>query len=300
MSELEILIGVLAGLVNAALYACALVVYQSQSSEVTPFITNCIKTWVPFPIMGSIILLFYSSQLYSTPILSIVLLSLSMFLGTVIADTAYLASQERIGVSNALPIAMTYPIFTYAIAVVFLSEGLFLSRTFGIVLAVIGVIAISREKSEKTDETQSSRTVHIVGVALAMSTAVLYAASTLFIQIGISDIDPVVGTFIRFFSGSLIFIPLFLVAKSRRTHIPARRTTKIVAVVSVFESGIASLLYVTSVKYVGAVISSVLGTTTSLFGIPVSVSILGERLTRMDMMAVLATIIGVILVLVGF
>ncbi|MFX1561463.1 MAG: EamA family transporter, partial [Promethearchaeota archaeon] len=60
------------------------------------------------------------------------------------------------------------------------------------------------------------------------------------------------------------------------------------------------LFYVMAVAMVGAALMSVIASTAPLFAVPVSILILKERVTRIAGVGILATIIGVVLVVVGF
>ena len=60
-----------------------------------------------------------------------------------------------------------------------------------------------------------------------------------------------------------------------------------------------SLLYVSTVKFVGAAVTSVIGSLSPLFALPISMIFLKERITRVAMIGVAVTIAGVILVVLG-
>jgi drug/metabolite transporter (DMT)-like permease len=60
-----------------------------------------------------------------------------------------------------------------------------------------------------------------------------------------------------------------------------------------------SLLYVSTVKFVGAAVTSVIGSLSPLFALPISIIFLKERITRVAMIGVAVTIAGVILVVLG-
>ena len=80
---------------------------------------------------------------------------------------------------------------------------------------------------------------------------------------------------------------------------PTRRATKLVAIAGLFGMAIGSIFYVAGVKYAGAAIASVLAFTAPLWAVPVSVFYLKERLTKLAVVGVIATIIGAILVVIG-
>ncbi|MHA2210385.1 MAG: EamA family transporter [Candidatus Thorarchaeota archaeon] len=295
----DVIVGVLAGLACSVSYALASVGYQSQIKESNSFIANCIKTWAAVPVMIGAMLILGSASILSFPISAAISFVLSMFTGVLAADTCYLAAQERIGVSYALPISMTYPMFTYTLAMILLWEPLVVSRLLGIIIAVVGVVVLSREQGSMSGNNRGLGSVDRTGLLFAMMTSALFALSALFIEAGVHDVDPITGAAIRIISGSIVMAPLGLIAKARGVKIPLRRPATLLAIFGVFGMGIATLFWVIAIKYVGAVMTSVIGTTSTLFGVPVSVFLLKERLTWKAVLSIAATILGVVLVVLG-
>jgi uncharacterized membrane protein len=292
--------GIVAMLIGSALYALSVVVYRSQKKEIAPVAISSIKMWVALGFMIIIILLPFWGSPFSVPLEATILLSISVFCGAVIGDTVYLTAQARIGVSHAFPIAMSFPILTYFFTIVFLGEALLLSRLAGVFVAVIGISILALEQESEEDEGEKKGNgLDRIGVALALLTAVLYATGTTVLQVGVADVEPVVATFIRIVVGSIAFVPMFAVAKSQGMAWPTRRATKLVAIAGFFGMALGSLLYVTGIKFAGAAIGSVLASLAPLYAVPISIVYLKESMTSRAAMGAVATIIGVILVIIG-
>ncbi|UCE09952.1 MAG: DMT family transporter [Candidatus Thorarchaeota archaeon] len=296
----ELILGSMAGLVGSAVFAFSVVVYRSQSKEIRPLAISSIKMWVALPVMAFALLLPFAGNPLTVPLHTMFLLAISILFGAVIGDTIYLISQERIGVSYAFPVAMSFPIMTFAFTIFFLGEPLIVTRLVGAVIAVVGIVILSNEQSKENSSSEESGISDVIGIGLALLTALLYAAGTTILQVGLSDIDPFAGNFLRVAFGSIAFVPMFAVARYRGMPRPTMRATKVVAIAGFFGMGIGSLLYVTAVKYAGAAITSVLASTAPLWAVPVSVFFLKERLTRMSVVGILATVVGVFLVIMGF
>lgn len=294
----EMMFGIATGLLSSAIYAVSVVVYKSQSGSIRPLAISSIKMWVALAFMTALVVLPISPEPFYIPQEALAYLVVSVILGAVLGDYFYLTAQERIGVSYAFPIAMSFPIFTYLLAIAVGLEEPLLSRSIGILLAVMGVILISKEQGQ--DENRLvKRNLDKFGIGLALLVAILYAMGTILLQIGVEDISPIDGNFVRVAFGSVAFIPLFLVAKHRGMPTPSRRTTKIIAVAGLFGMGLGSLLYVSTVKFVGAAVTSVIGSLSPLFALPISMIFLKERITRVAMVGVVVTVAGVILVVLG-
>ena len=292
------MVGLATGLLASAIYAVSVVVYKSQSDSIRPLAISSIKMWVALAFMTALVVLPISSEPFYIPQDALAYLVVSVILGAVLGDFFYLTAQERIGVSYAFPIAMSFPIFTYLLAIAVGLEVPLLSRSVGIILAVVGVILISKEQGQNEDRSVK-RKLDKAGVGLALLVAILYAIGTILLQVGVKDISPIDGNFVRVAFGSVAFIPMFLVAKHRGMPTPPKRTVKIIAIAGLFGMGLGSLLYVSTVKFVGAAVTSVIGSLSPLFALPISIIFLKERITRVAMIGVAVTITGVILVVLG-
>jgi len=301
----EIIIGSFIGLLSAACYGLSVVVYRSQSSEIRPIAASSIKMWVSLPFIVVMMILIPRINSIFIPSTQIAILGISVILGAVMGDTIYIWSQERIGVSYAFPIAMTYPIMTYFLAIAFLNEPPVLSRLAGAIIAVIGVILLSNEQNQSEESGEfnpsnnSIRKLDLWGIAAALTTATAYAVQTTLLQVGIEGVDVIGGSFIRIAIGSIAFTPVVAIARIRGMKWPTKRATKLVMIAGFFGMGVSSLFYVGSVSMTGAAISSVVGSTAPLFAIPVSVFILKEKVTRKASLGVILTLIGIVLVVLG-
>ncbi|MFW9962827.1 MAG: DMT family transporter [Candidatus Sifarchaeia archaeon] len=295
----DLLLGSVIGLVGAALYGFSVVVYRSQADEINPVAVSAIKMWIALPFMIIVTLIVPGLEDAFLPVATIFLLSSSVLLGAVIGDTIYLWSQARIGVSYAFPIAMSFPIITFFMTVGLLHEPLILSRLAGAIIAVLGVILISNEQNQSQKSIEVHSKLDLLGIFGAITTAILYAAGTTILQIGIEGVDPIAGNLIRMIVGSVAFVPMVVVARLGGMALPSRKATTRVIIAGFFGMAIGSLLYVMAVAMVGAAIMSVLASTAPLFAVPVSVLVLKEKVTTIASVGILATIIGVILVIIG-
>lgn len=298
----DLVIGVAVGFLGAALYAFSVVVYRSQSDEIRPLAISSIKMWVAWPFMLFMTILIPGISAVFLPLTSILLLGTSVMFGAVVGDTVYLWSQERIGVSYAFPIAMSFPILTFFLTVAFLGEPLILSRLAGAVIAVIGVIMISNEQNrKKNDESQEEPRTRfdLLGIGAALLTMVLYAAGTTLLQVAIEGVDPIAGNLVRVSFGSVAFIPAIAVARRTGMAWPTIHATKLIIIAGFFGMALGSLLYVTAVSYLGAAIMSVVASTAPLFAVPVSVFYLKEKLTRLAVVGIALTLLGVFMVILG-
>lgn len=292
----ELLLGSAISLLAAFLWAMSTNVYKSQSDEATPLAISTLKTWMSLVVMAVLVILPFRTVPFFMPLQAIFYLAASVTIGLVIGDIAFLTAQEMIGVSYAYPIATTFPIFTYIIAIFVVDEIMLLTRFIGIILAVLGIMLISRAQASAANEQNVPNHLARRGFALAFFTALCWAIGSVLLQIGVNDVDPIDANFVRMIFGAGVIAPVYLSAVRRGMPRPSRKATKIVLVAAFFGMAWGSLLYTYAVKMVGASVASVLGSISPLFALPISIVFLKERFTIKSILGVLLTVSGVILV----
>jgi drug/metabolite transporter (DMT)-like permease len=291
----DLVIGTLLGLLSSAFFAIQNVLIRGQREGVNALIANSIKMWVSLPLMLALVVLPWRSHEFLLPPSVLLPLAISVLMGGAFGDAAYLSSQERIGVSRAFPISNTYPIITYLFALFLLDDVLRVTTALGIILAISGVILVSRELAAEESE-ENDNPFDWRGLALALASSIMFAFATIFMEIGVTSIDPIDANLFRMTIGSLAMIPIFSFSYRYRTKPLSKRAMQIIAVAGFFGMGFASLLYVASIKLVGATIGAVIGSTAPLFALPISVFYLKERVTWRGLLGTIATIIGIWLV----
>ncbi|MFX1244514.1 MAG: DMT family transporter [Promethearchaeota archaeon] len=296
------LIGVFMGLVGAALYGFSNVIYKSQSHGIHPVLINALKMWIALLLMAVLVIVMLLFIPWTVPVTAVPLLALSILFGAVFGDLIYLTSQARIGVSRAFPIAMTFPLITYFATVLLFGEPLLLTRLLGVVLAIVGVVLISHEQtntSQNSNDPIAKRDVRI-GILLAILTPFFWTAGALITQLAITGVDPVQGNLFRVLSGSLVMIPIIFLARSRGIKAPTKRATKFTLIAGFFGMGIGSIMYVTAVQLAGAAVMSVLASTAPIFALPFTAFYLKEKITPLILVGTILTICGIWFVVLGF
>ncbi len=293
--QAEYLIGSIIGLLAAFLWAMTTNVYKSQSNEATPLAISTLKTWIALVVMAVLVILPFRTVPFFVPLDAVLYLAASVTIGLVIGDIAFLTAQERIGVSYAYPIATTFPIYTYIIAIFVVDEVLLLTRFLGIILAVGGVMVITRAQNSLQNEEESGN-FDKIGFVLALFSALCWSVGSILLQIGVASVDPIDANFVRMVFGAGIIAPLFMGAVRRGMPKPTRRATKIVLVAAFFGMAWGSLLYTYAVKLIGAAVASVLGSISPLFALPISIFFLKEKFSYMSILGALMTVSGVIMV----
>ena len=291
----DFVIGSAIALVTAFFWAAGVNVYKSQGNEATPLAINALKMWVSLAVMTFLVVIPFRTTAFVMPFQSVLFLASSVTVGLVIGDLAFLIAQDRIGVSYAYPIATTYPIATYLISIYVVNEEILLTRVLGILLAVVGVMLISREQRNSGID-DGARSLDRLGLVLALFSSICWSVGTVLLQLGVADVDPIDANFVRMIFGSGLMVPIFLGAVHRGMPTPSKRATKIVFIGAFFGMGLGALLYTYAVKLIGATVAAVLGSVSPLFALPMSIFFLKERFSHKSILGVILTVTGVILV----
>jgi drug/metabolite transporter, DME family len=289
-------IGVLAALASAFLWATTTVMMRSQSSRVDPIslnawrsVTSAIFFVVTLLVLGRV------PQLMQVPGPSLLALCGSVMFGFLLGDTLFFKAMTMVGVSTALPISMTYPLYVLVIAVTFLGETITWLTVFGTLLTIAGTVSVA--VGAPSEQSRSPRDRNI-GILLALCSSWCFAASTSILKLGVEDVDVIAAGVIRLSLTSLIllFARAFFVRAEPFIAYGAR-SLSIMSLASLVGSGLGTITYLVAVQQAGAAISSALATTAPLFATPLSVIFLRERLTRRNVLGMVLCMAGVWLVI---
>ena len=288
-------------MLGALFFAVQNVIIKWIGEDVRPVAANSIRVWISLPIVFFIAVNPFRQANLALPLQTYVILALSVFFAAGFGDVVFFQSQDRIGVSSAFAIANTYPIVTYILAILFLGDLFIPVRFIGVILAISGIILISREQNKQhPDEDEAQlKGLDKLGYFMAASAAVMFALATIMVDIGTVVVDPLDANVIRLACGSLMLAPTFYFSKQRGMRMPSRRGIKVVAGASVVGMALASTFWVASVKYVGATISAVLGSISPLFALPLSLRYLAETVNWKVGLGTVSTIIGIWITLVA-
>ena len=294
-------LGIILGILGAAFFAIQNVIVKWLGEDVRPVAANSIRVWISLPIVLFIAVNPFRQASFAIPIGTYVVLALSVFFAAGFGDVVYFQSQDRIGVSTAFAVANTYPIVTYFFAIFFLSDVFIPIRFLGVILAITGIILISREQDiQYPDEPDNqNRGVDRIGYLMAGSTAVMFALATIMVDIGVTGVDPLDANVIRLAFGSLMLMPTFYLSRRKGMRMPSRRGIRIMAIAGILGMAIASTFWVASVKYIGATLSAVIGSISPLFALPMSIRYLNETVNWKVGLGTIVTIIGIWITLIA-
>lgn len=180
------MIGELAALGAAISWTVSALLYGKALQETKPLSANIIRlTATGAFLFALLVVLGKFSVLTSLRGDTLILAGVSGLIGLGIGDTLYMVSLKSIGVSRAVPITCTYPLFTILWAIVLVGEPVTLSVVFGAFAIVFGVWLLSREKNRGNGGAEKK--IPSKGVAIALAAAIIWSVGITMINIAMKE-----------------------------------------------------------------------------------------------------------------
>ena len=132
---------------------------------------------------------------------------------------------------------------------------------------------------------------------LALAAAGCWTFSTLILRSGIGEVDLMAANAVRLVIATLSLATIEIVHAGPHWPKGLNWATLRVMLPAGALSAFSSLMYLTSVYYAGAATASIINATSPLFGLPLAMVFLHERLTRRVLAGTLLTVLGIWLVL---
>lgn len=292
MSQL-LSLGELCALGSALLWAVNGMMLRTRSQQVSPAAMNVIRC-------GCAALFFWIWLPFSDPLAGLdqvtshewLLLVGSVIVGMATGDTLYLTAIREIGLSRALALASTYPLATLLFEWLLLDRPASPGLALGCVLVAGGVVLLSGRGKEV--ETRPVRLQY--GVILALVASVLWGLSTVMLVPAIAHLTLVQANSVRM---PLVALVVFLTQLRGTAAFRGfdRRTWLVVAGSGLVGMGFSSLMYLESLKLIGATKAVTLTSVSPVFGLILGVVFLKERVSLRVLLGVAACMGGVWLVL---
>jgi drug/metabolite transporter (DMT)-like permease len=214
------------------------------------------------------------------------------------ADNLFFASARRLGVSTALSIASTYPLWAALTGVLSSGERFGPVRASGTLLCVGGVIALVRLSPAARDG-QGRPHRDVLGFALAFLTSLLWAGNSVSIKRGAVGLTVFQANALRY---SMALLLLGTTVALSRTRPPASRPMggwrRLVPAI-VADAVFGSILYVYGLSHTDLATGATLSSQAPLISVPVAILLGEERWNAKRFAAVTATVAGIALLLVA-
>ena len=289
------------------------VIFRKVENEVSPAYINCVRTligiltfWIIAAISGVTILIF------QFPIMLWIWLILSFIFGQVIGDTAYFTAQKELGVTQTIAISLTFPIFTYILAIIFLDELFSYLIIISFTIISIGVIFINYgaknaenvdgnlEIEEKLEKAQNKKSWHAITFAFIASLG--WAIGLVIIDYSVNEItkitemqemSSILANVVRFPFAFLILLGFVKHSDGKISVRKSKRAWGWLILGSIIGTSLGAYLYTEATRTAGATIMALFTTAAPLIAIPMEYIFNKERINWRSMIGVILIIIGI-------
>ena len=320
--------GELAAIAGAVCFGIGNVIIRSQGSKIKPIAINAIR--LSFSAIFYFILILATRNLKATFSLywkSSLLIVGGTLMGIIIGDVIFYQSQQLIGLSRAYPIAVSYPLLTYLIGIIFGYEIYNKFRIQGVLLVVLGVYLVSSstenqltkltnynnkkvlfsllvnskeiEKSELNINELKIRRNILLGIFGAITTAVCWTIGTIMMDQGLNEeISGVSANAFRMICIAPIAMSVFLIGN--RGNMKSKFTKKGVfwiLLAGIIGNTLGSLFYILALSFSEASTTAAITAASPLIATPLAVIFIKEKISLMLVIGTLLTMCGIWLII---
>lgn len=279
------LMGSLSSILAALCWAISATLYKVGEKDVDSIEANSLRCILPFITLTLTGFALFGESFIELELIEATYITLATLLGLILGDTMYLKSIKKAGVSISVSVSSTYPIFTTLLAFMLLSETLSILFFMGLILTIIGINLIhSGERSVREVK---------LGVLLSLGAAVAWSLSIIMYRVALLQMHPIKLTAWRMIVLTLLLSPILVKRVRRGVDFKSILYLNLAGFMALYLGGI-SMYY--GLKLIGASRASTLSSTTPLFSLLIAFQLLGEKLSRAQMLGVVLTTIGVMLV----
>lgn len=287
------MIGELAAVSSALLWALASVVYARMGRQVSPLALNLGKGLVAIALL--ILTLALQRQATQTlPTFSLGLLLISGVVGIGFGDTVYLEALRYLGARRTLLLGTLAPPMTAFLALLWLQETLPLMAWLGIALTIVGVVWVISERAPVPFDVPQNL---CRGVGLALLAGVAQAGGAVLSRAALADtgVSPLWGAFLRLCAGIIVLV-VWGLARRRLLAWMQELSAQSILIPLCFASFGGTYLGIwlqqVGLKYTAAGIAQTLGATSPLFVLPIAAA-LGETISVRAILGALLAVSGV-------
>ena len=230
-------------------------------------------------------------------------LGLSVLCAYGFADNVFFAAARRVGVTTALAIASSYPLWAALVGTAWRGERFGVVRAAGTLLCVGGIIALialSPRAVEEHAHAHSTKRDAREGILLALLTSVLWAGNTVSVKLGGTGIAAWHANLIRFLvAWPILAATSALTTRPTRDAAVARAAYRSLVPVSIAEACVGSSLFVYGLAHTDLAVGATLSSLAPLLSVPFALLYHEERWSPPRFVAVAATVAGVVILILG-
>jgi DME family drug/metabolite transporter len=295
------MIGELAALGAAISWAVAPILYRAALSGTKPVSANIVRCATNAVVMIAILAVTgLVGLLVNLPFWAVALTIISGVIGLGIGDTLYLYGLKVLGISRAVPLAASYPLFSFLWAIFLLGQPLSLTALVGALVILLGIWLLTRVKIE---ETKVDRRAFLLGLVACLVTALVWSFSITLMDAAVmaANVSSLEANYaiitLRITSMALIlFLAAPFVDRSRGFLKMNRRTVILLCIGGLVANGVGWLLMNYSFLNIMASQAIPISSISPLFAALAGFLFFHEKATVKTVLGGLAVVIGVALI----
>ncbi|MCO7227452.1 DMT family transporter [Pleionea sp. CnH1-48] len=292
-------IGEFFALASAVAWAAAVIMFTRLGDKMPALELNLCKNLIGFTLILASALVFEGFALPDMSAFNWSLLIISGVMGIAIADTLYMKALNTIGAAQTGVVAVLYSPFVVFLSMIYLGETLAMMQWLGMLLVLLGIFIISREKTTKNKHHKHQW----LGIFYGATAVFLTASSVVLIKPLLEQQPLFWSTALRLFAG-LVGMFIFIIFSRRVTAVKQElarpHNWKAIVISSVLGTYLAMLFWLAGFKYTQANIAAILNETSSIFIVFLAWFVLKESLSWKKILGAALALVGVFLVLVFY
>jgi drug/metabolite transporter, DME family len=299
------MIGELAALGAAISWAIAPIMYRSALANTKPVSANIVRCATNAAVMFSILLVAgLSGWLADLPLWVIALTIISGIIGLGIGDTLYMYGLKSLGVSRAVPLASSYPLFSFLWSILLLGQPISVAALAGAGLILLGIYLLTRPKTE-AEEAKVTRRAILIGIAASLATALVWSFSITLMDAAVmaANVQSIEANYaivtVRIMSLGLLLLSMSPIIDRDRGFLKLkRRDIALLCVGGLVANGLGWVLMNYSFTQIMASQAIPISSTSPLFAAFAGFVLFHERATAKTVFGGLAVVIGVALIFI--
>lgn len=293
------MLGELAALGTAISWTVSAVLYRRALADTKPLQANIVRlSCTSLLLVAFVVAIGKSTVFTSLPLYAVALSSLSGLVGLGLGDTLYMVSLKQIGVSRAVPISCTYPLFSLLFALLIQPKTVGLGVTIAAVAIVFGIWLLAKE--EESDKGVEQKGFRTKGALFALGAAIVWAVSITMINAAVTlhetstlDSALVLNT-IRVVSVAVFLLASTPLTDRRFTFTKVQRKSLVLLVLGgLVALGLGWFLLAYSFLFISEAQAVPISSTTPLFAVVSGMIFLRERITVRNVAGTLVIVFGI-------
>ncbi len=297
------MIGELAALGAALSWAIAPILYRSALANIKPVSANIVRCSINGAVLFAVLLA--GGLAGWLTVLSpwvIVLTVVSGVINLGVGDTLYLYGIKALGVSRAVPLASSYPLFSFIWSILLLGQPIIFTALTGAALILLGIYLLTRPK---TREIPVTRRAVSLGIAASLGTAIFWSLGITLMNVAVeaANVTSIEANYaivtVRIASlGLLLLSASPLIDRDRGFLKIKRRDVALLCIGGLIANGVGWLMMNYSFTQIMASQAIPISSTSPLFAALAGFVLFHEKATLKTVLGGVAVVAGVALIFI--